>query len=254
MIPLRNTLANRWMLVALFFVCYPLGGYKIWKSKARLWKKALYLSLGLPPFLILSSFLGILLFASLLPDLDRTPINRPDRTIYNTGGDYSVTFLKTNLETRGAYELVKVSLAPKGGNDWHYHKEFVEKFHVLKGELKIGLNGKEITLNEGQRLEAPRKAMHKFYNTSDSTVVFTVEINPGRSFEKTLRIGYGLGNTGQSDKDGMPKNPWHLILLLGYRESYLPLMPGFIQEPLFPALAKIAQWKGEHKALEEFYK
>ena len=238
----------------LLFLFYPLGGYMIWRSKANIWKKWLCILLGLPLFLVVFSYLGILLFASFLPDLDSTPVNRADRTITNSAGDYTVTFLKTNLETKGAYELVKVILAPKGGNDWHYHKEFAEKFHVLKGELKIGMDGHELTLKQGQRMEAPPKTMHKFYNTSDNPVVFTVEINPGRSFEKTLRIGYGLGNTGQCDKNGMPKNPWHLILLLGYSESYLPILPGIIQEPIFPALAKIAQWKGESKALEQFYK
>ncbi len=240
--------------LSLLVFFYPVGGYLLWKSKAKIWKKAIALTLTFPVFLLLFSYFGILLFASFLPDLDTTPINRPDRTITNSMGDYTVTFLKTNLETNGAYELVKVTLAPKGGNDWHYHKAFVEKFQVLEGELQIGMEGKELTLLAGQRAEAPAKVMHKFYNTSSKPVVFTVEINPGRSFEKTLRIGYGLGNTGQTDKEGMPRNPWHLLLLLGYSESYLPILPGFIQEPLFPALAKIAQWKGEDKALEKFYK
>ena len=250
----RNTLNSRLAQLSLLLFCYPVGSYLLWKSKANIWKKAVGLFFALPIFLVLFCFFGILLFASFLPDLDATPINRPDRTITNTQGDYTVTFLKTNYETNGAYEFVKVTLAPKGGNDWHYHKQFVEKFQVLQGELKIGLENREITLQKGQRLEAPGKVMHKFYNTSDKPVIFTVEINPGRIFEKTLRIGYGLGNTGQCDEKGMPRNPWHLILLLGYSESFLPILPGFIQEPLFPALAKIAQWKGESKALERFYR
>ncbi|PSR53532.1 cupin [Adhaeribacter arboris] len=251
---LKTTTPSFLAQLGLLVICYPAGGYLLWKSNTKLWKKAIAFTLTLPIFLLLFSYFGILLFASFLPDLDTSPVNRPDRTITNTMGDYTVTFLKTNLETKGAYELVKVNLAPKGGNDWHYHKAFVEKFHVLEGELKIGMEGNELTLRAGQRAEAPAEAMHKFYNTSSKPVIFTVEINPGRSFEKTLRIGYGLGNTGQSDKDGMPNNPWHLLLLLGYSESFLPILPGFIQEPLFPALAKIAQWKGEGKALEKFYK
>jgi len=188
-----------------------------------------------------------------LPPLDDTPVNRPDRTIKNGQDNYAVTFLKTYLETNGAYELVQVELAPKGGNDWHYHKDFVEKFHVLQGNLTVGLDGKEIVLKENERLEAPAKTMHKFYNTSGKRAVFTVEINPGRNFEKTLRAAYGLCNDGHCNEQG-PTNPWHLILILGYSESFLPMLPGFIQEPLIPALAKIAQWKGEHKALEVYYR
>ncbi len=238
----------------LFFLAYPVGVYAIWKRKTATAKKILYTLLGFPLFGVLGVFVGILLFAALLPALDTTPVNRPDRTIRNTRGDYKVTFLKTNRETAGAYELVQVSLAPGGGNDWHYHNQFVEKFRVLDGELNIGLDGKEVALGAGDTLTAPANALHKFYNTSGKTTTFTVEINPGRSFERTLRIGYGLCNAGHCDEKGMPNNPWHLVLLLAYSESYLPILPGVVQETLFPALAKIAQWKGEHKALESYYR
>jgi len=96
--------------------------------------------------------------------------------------------------------------------------------------------------------------MHKFYNTSPRPVSFIVRIEPARSFEKTIRSGYGLMNTGQSTPDGMPKNPWHLFLILGYSDSYLQGVPGFIQEPLINALSKIAQWKGFDKDFDPFCK
>ncbi len=245
---------NRAVLLILFFVAYPLGVYAIGRRQTAAWKKILYALLGFPLFGVLLLFGGILVFAAFLPALDTTPVNRADRTIRNTLGDYKVTFLKTNRETDGAYELVQVSLAPGGGNDWHYHNRFVEKFRVLDGELNVGLAGKAVTLRKGDTLTAPANVMHKFYNTASRTATFTVEINPGRSFEKTLRIGYGLCNAGHCDENGMPDNPWHLVLLLAYSESYLPLLPGVVQEALFPALARIAQWKGEHKALETYYR
>jgi quercetin dioxygenase-like cupin family protein len=245
---------SRAVLLILLLLAYPVGVHALWKRKSASWKKILAILLGFPLFGVLLLFSGVLLFAAFLPALDTTPVNRADRTISNPVGDYQVTFLKTNRETGGAYELVQVSLAPGGGNDWHYHNQFVEKFRVLDGELKVGLEGKEVTLRAGDTVSAPANAMHKFYNTSKRTVTFTVEINPGRSFEKTLRIGYGLCNAGHCDEKGMPDNPWHLVLLLGYSESYLPILPGIVQEALFPALAKIAQWKGEHKALETYYR
>jgi hypothetical protein len=45
-----------------------------------------------------------------------------------------------------------------------------------------------------------------------------------------------------------------MCLLLGYSGSYLEGMPSFIQEPLVNSLARIAQWRGEDKELEVFYK
>lgn len=244
-----------WLLISLFFLFYPAGLYKIWKrSGAPTWLKWLYTIFGFPLFLLLFAFLGIVAFASFLPELDRSIGVRADRTIRNATDGYSVTFLKTSKETGGAYEEVRVVLDPKGGNDWHYHKDFVEKFHVIEGELTVGMNGKGVVLHTGQDTAAHKGLMHKFYNTSNKPATFLVRIEPARSFEKTLRSAYGLMNTGQSSPDGMPKNPWHLFLLLGYSDSYLQGVPGFIQEPLIPALARIAQWKGYAKDLEPFYR
>jgi hypothetical protein len=52
----------------------------------------------------------------------------------------------------------------------------------------------------------------------------------------------------------MTKNPWHMALLLAYSESYLPAMPSWFQEPLINSLARIAQWKGEDKALYKYFR
>lgn len=252
----QHTQKTPWFILALlFFIFYPAGVYRIWKKGRRpLWVKWMYTIIGFPVFILIYSFIGIILFASFLPELDRSIGVRSDRTILNSTDHYSVTFLKTSRETNGAYEEVKVVLEPGGGNIWHYHTAFVEQFHVLEGELTLGMNGKPVVVTAGQDTAAPKGMMHKFYNTSSQPVTFLVKIVPARSFEKTIRCGYGLMNTGQSTPDGMPKNPWHLFLILGYSDSYLQGVPGFIQEPLIHALSKIAQWKGFTKDLDPFYR
>lgn len=241
-----------WILIA--WLAFPWGVYRLFCNKAAIWKKLAFISLGLPLFISTYTLFGIIAFASFLPALDISIGNRPDRTITNSLDHYAVTFLKTGRETGGAYELVQVQLGPHGGNDWHYHTNFVETFTVQQGQLSIGLDGKELTLLPGEQAQAPIRHMHKFYNQTNKSTTFLVKVAPGRGFEKTLRSAYGLMNTGQTGKDGLPKNFWHLCLLLGYSESYMAGMPGFIQEPLVQSLAKIAQWKGEDKALEPFYK
>jgi len=241
------------VLALLFFICYPAGVYRIWKKRVYpLWARWLYTIIGLPFFILIYAFTAILLFAAFLPELDRSIGVRSDRTIRNSMDRYSVTFLKTSRETNGTYEEVKVVLEPGGGNEWHYHTAFVEKFHVIQGELTIGMEGKAVPLKTGQDTVAAKGLMHKFYNTSSAPVSFLVRIEPARSFEKTLRCAYGLMSTGQSSADGIPKNPWHLFLILGYSDSYLQGVPGFIQEPLIKSLSKIAQWKGMDKAFDPF--
>ena len=243
------------ILAVLFFIFYPAGVYRVWKKGFRpLWGRWIYTILGLPFFILIYLYAGILLFASFLPELDRTIGVRSDRTIRNSTDHYSVTFLKTSKETNGAYEEVKVVLDPGGGNEWHYHTAFVEKFHVIDGDLTIGMNGRPVAITTGNDTAASKGMMHKFYNTSSKPVTFLVKIEPARSFEKTIRSAYGLMNTGKSSADGIPKNPWHLFLILGYSDSYLQGVPGFIQEPLIRALSKIAQWKGFDKDLDPFYR
>ena len=236
--------------VSLLF--YPVGVVSIWRRKTNLWIKLLYTILVFPVFLLVAGYIGIVLFAAFLPKLDRSVGDRSDKTIYNPGGNYSATFVHTGRETNNAYELVKVELEPHGGNDWHYHNRFVEQFTVVEGQVKIGRNGKEIMLEEGQTTVAEKKDMHFFKNALDTKSILLVKTIPAAGLEKTLRVAYGLMNDGLLKND-MTKNPWHMCLLLAYSESYLAGMPNWFQDPLINALAKIAQWKGEDRSLYKYF-
>jgi quercetin dioxygenase-like cupin family protein len=243
---------RKW-LARLWYVFYPVGVVKIWRLKKLLWLKLLYTTIALPVFLIAFAYVGIVSFAAFLPSLDHTMGNRSDRTIVNGEGNYSATFIKTGAETHGAYELVQVELEPYGGNDWHYHHSFEETFTVLNGAVRIGHNGSEILLNKGDSAKANKEDMHYFKNAKGEKSLLLVKIAPAGGLEKTLRVAYGLINDGLLKND-MTKNPWHMVLLLAYSESYLPVMPSWFQEPLITSLAKIAQWKGEDKALYKYFK
>jgi quercetin dioxygenase-like cupin family protein len=249
----QNRLKENTILTILFFLCLPVGAFRIWKSNKNILGKLLYTLLGAPFFIVLYSFLGMILFAAFLPPLDLKVGDRNDRTIINSEGNYSATFLKTANETDNVYELIQVEVEPGGGNDPHYHKEFEEHFTVLKGTLTVYKEGVPHDLHVGDTATAIRETMHHFRNETDSMVLMTVRTTPAGGLEKTLRVAYGLINTGQL-KNNFTKNPWHMCLLLGYSGSFLEGMPSFIQEPLVNSLARIAQWKGEHKSLEVFYK
>lgn len=243
---------RKW-LSRLWYVFYPVGVVNIWRRKRQLWLKLSYTIIGLPLFLIAFGFLSIIGFAAFLSPLDRTIGNRSDRTIVNSEGNYSATFVKTAAETNGAYELVQVELEPYGGNDWHYHHSFEESFTVLEGAVHIGHKGSEILLHKGDSTKANRKDLHYFKNARGEKSLLLVKIAPAGGLEKTLRVGYGLMNDGLLKND-MTRNPWHMVLLLAYSESYLPWMPSWVQEPLVNSLAKIAQWKGEDKALYKYFR
>jgi quercetin dioxygenase-like cupin family protein len=243
---------GKWaFLLSLLF--YPLGVFRIWRLKGWMIAKLLYSIVGLVLFLISCLYLAVVLFALFLPPLDRQVGTNLERTVYNTEGNYSATFVKTGNETNGAYELVEVELEPFGGNDWHYHNTFSEQFTVVKGQVRIGHQGDEILLNEGQTTIANRATMHFFKNAIGQTSRLLVKTVPASGLEKTIRVAYGLINDKKLKND-MTENPWHMALLLGYSETYLEGLPGWFQEPLITALAKIAQWRGEDKELYKYFK
>jgi len=241
----------KWKIAAYLF--YPTGVVRIWKGKRLWWLRLLYTIIGLPIFLAVTLFLSIITFALFLPPLDMSVGKRTDRTVFNSGGNYRSTFLKTGAETNGAYELIQVEVEPHGGNGWHYHKNFEERFTVLKGTAKVGRQGKEYLVKQGDSAVAYKTEHHYFSNPTDSTILLLVRVTPARGLEKSIRVVYGLANDGQF-KGEITDNPWHMALLLGYSGTYLPDIPRFIQEPLVDAFAKIAQWKGEDKVLEKYFK
>jgi len=247
------TVKKRKRILWLSLVFYPLGVFKIWRSKTNIWLRLVYTVIGLPLFLLVFGYATIIIFGAFLSPIDRTVGHRTDRTIINGEGNYSASFVKTAAETGGAYELVRVELEPNGGNDWHYHSNFQESFTVLDGEVRIGQNGKEVLLKKGDSATAIKKAMHFFKNAQGEKSVLLVRVTPAAGLEKTLRVAYGLINDGLLKND-MTKNPWHMVLLLAYSETYLPVMPSWFQEPLINALAKIAQWKGEDRELYKYFK
>ena len=132
-----------------------------------------------------------------------------------------ITFLTTSRQSSGGSTLLEVYLSPKGGNPMHYHKRFAESFKVIEGELNVQV-GKEIQkLKPGDTAMAPVNSIHRFFNTSGKPVKFTCELNPGREgFENVLRIGFGLAQDGQAASNGMPKNIWHMAILMKIGEGY----------------------------------
>lgn len=179
-------MSGKWKIAAYLF--YPTGVVRIWKGKKQWWRRLLYTVLGLPLFLAVTIFLSIITFAFFLPPLDLSVGKRTDRTVFNSGGNYKSTFLKTGAETNGAYELIQVEVEPHGGNGWHYHKNFEERFTVLKGTAKVGNKGKEYLVKQGDSAVAHKRELHYFSNPTDSTIQLLVRVSPARGLEKSIRV------------------------------------------------------------------
>lgn len=240
-------------LAVLLIVCAPWGLVKLRRLRASAWIVVTYAIAGLPLFLLLYGFVGIVGFGALLPDLDLDVSEHAPRTVRFSDGNYESTFVKTARDTKGAYELIRVQIEPNGGNHFHYHRNFEETFTVEEGELTVFVGEEAVVLKPGQFVTAQRGMLHTFKNTTDQVVTMTVKVEPALGLEKSIRVAYGLSNTGRWHGASRMRNMWRLVLQLGYSGTYLPGVPPLIQEPLVDSLAKIAQWRGEDAELQEFF-
>jgi len=175
-----------------------------------------------------------------------------DRTIENPAIGDRVTFLKTTAETDGEYLLLRIELAPRGGNSLHYHPAFTEKFRAVEGRLNLELEGRQLALEPGERALVPIGARHRFYSTSDEPILFEVEVRPARRFEEAVRIGYGLARDGLVRPGGMPKSIWHAALLLPLGGTYPAGIPRWLLQVPLGLLAAIARRRGVERALAKY--
>lgn len=166
--------------------------------------------------------------------------------------DYA-TFLETSEESGGEHTLIEIEVAPGGGNEPHYHKTYKEHFEVIEGSLEVLVGRETRVLRPGERAVAGRNVLHRFRNPTGSHTRFLVELRPGHAgFEKAIKAGYGLAADGLTGPTGVPKNIYHLAVLLDWSEMRVPGL-FTIAEPLFRLLAARARRKGIDADLEARY-
>ncbi|MDO7874388.1 cupin domain-containing protein [Hymenobacter sp. ASUV-10] len=134
-----------------------------------------------------------------------------------------IFFKKFAHEPGEAVTIIDVALKPGGGNGLHFHETFDEHFECLEGELSLEVNKRVIVLQPGETATAPRRAVHRFFNQSNSYNRFRVTISPGHpGFENTLKIAYGLASDGLMNAQGRPRKFWHLGTIVALSDTHLP--------------------------------
>jgi quercetin dioxygenase-like cupin family protein len=74
-----------------------------------------------------------------------------------------------------------------GGAGPHFHKEHVDSFYVLEGELEVTVDGETKRLRPGEFVHAPPHAVHAFENASGERVRFLNVHAPGMRFDEYMR-------------------------------------------------------------------
>ena len=170
--------------------------------------------------------------------------------LYNPLVGNTVKFLSTAERSGGTRTEIEIELAAGGGIPMHYHNNFSETFTICDGTLGLELSGgRKLYLKRGELITIPRRTPHRFFNDSSSPVTFRERISPADSgFEHSLRIAYGLVNDGLTNRSSIPRNPYHLAILLKMGDSNLPGILSLIK-PLVTMLFRQAKRKQIDKKL-----
>lgn len=178
---------------------------------------------------------------------------KPDR-IYNPVQDDYVTFLETAQSSGGKRTLLEIELAPGGGVAPHFHTEFTETFTAVSHDLSLFLDDKNIVLAKGESITVDIGVKHRFFNPSQTAVVFQVAIQPGsRNFERALRVGYGLARDGKTTAKNIPKNPLELAVLAAWSDTQMPSVASVLITPIFKQLLSLAKLRGTDQRLLKTY-
>jgi mannose-6-phosphate isomerase-like protein (cupin superfamily) len=160
------------------------------------------------------------------------PAVEPGMTFDNPLIKDRITFLQTAVSTGGARTVLRIELAPGGGNEQHWHQDFDETFMPTEGTLGIQVGDRTLMLQPGESATAPRRKPHRFFNPSTTNpVTFTVELHPASpGFERCLAYAYGLAEEGRTTSKGMPKNPADLAVMVHLGDTFMPgIMGGVMQ-------------------------
>lgn len=154
-----------------------------------------------------------------------------------------ITFLKTTQETSGQLLRFEYVLPPGFTIPEHVHPQQEERHEILSGTLRGRVGGQERDYGEGERVIGPAGVPHAWQNpSSHEEVRFVSELRPPLAFETLLETYCGLARDGKTTKQGIPKNPLQLAVLVDEVKGtfYSTRVPVSVQDALFALFGVLA--------------
>jgi quercetin dioxygenase-like cupin family protein len=169
-----------------------------------------------------------------------------------------ITFLKTTQETNGELLRFEYVLPPDFIIPEHFHPHQEERHEVLSGTLRGRVGGQERDYSEGERVVGPAGVPHAWRNpSSEEELHFVSELRPPLVFETIMETYCGLARDGKTTKQGMPKNPLQLAVLVDEMRGmfYSSRVPVVVQEvflALFAVVASVGRLLGYKARYPEY--
>lgn len=115
---------------------------------------------------------------------------RPERAFVTEAGEgrlpgtldvfgHTMTVKISSRDTGGAFAVVEDATPPLSGPPLHVHHEQDEWWHVLEGNYRFQVDGREIVAGPGAHVYAPRGTCHAFQNLGTEPARMVVTVVPG---------------------------------------------------------------------------
>jgi quercetin dioxygenase-like cupin family protein len=153
-------------------------------------------------------------------------------------------------ETSGERSILDLYIDPGGfAADYHTHPASQERFTLVRGRLRVHIDGRDEILDEvGQTVAVPPGAVHRFFSASDHEETFAVVefSNNAERFENLLlRQLFGLAEDGKTDAHGVPNLLQSAVTMLEFSDVLrFASRPWPVQRALYTVLAPIARLLG----------
>jgi quercetin dioxygenase-like cupin family protein len=164
--------------------------------------------------------------------------------VFELNADEKVTVRTASADSGG--ELLEVEAEWKPGKHKplpHSHPSQEEHFEVLEGELSVKLGGETRTLQAGDSVDVPRKTVHAFWNSGETTVRAKWQVRPAQRTEEFFEAVHELRAQGHGTPNGLSV-PAGALLAREFSEEFTPAVPQAARVVLLPALAAWARMRG----------
>lgn len=157
-----------------------------------------------------------------------------------------IVFHRTRDETNG--ELLEFDLYVQpgaAGPPRHVHPHSEERFQVLRGHLRAEVDGRAMTLSEGDTFTVAAGVPHTWWNEGELQAQVRVTLQPEGGMESFLETIYGLAKDGKTNAKGIPSVLQLAVTASAYFDTnYVAAPPLAVQKIAFAVLRPVAYLLG----------
>jgi quercetin dioxygenase-like cupin family protein len=177
-----------------------------------------------------------------------------NKIINNPKTGQTIKFLQTSGDTGGTLLEMESVFAPGSTEPpAHYHPCQQENFTILKGELRVRINGKLKQFGEGESFQIPKNTSHSMWNNSTSMTTVHWQVAPALNTENFFEEIMGLAVEGKTNQQGMPNILQVALIANKYNKIFRLSRPSFmVQKIVFAILSPFAYLSGYKSSYDKY--